>query len=72
LTGISPDAFERLARDVRAFNTRVRRIYGQTPFLDLAEALEILQNCAVNLTAERDLTQRGPRQSVSAATPRDW
>jgi hypothetical protein len=56
-TGISPDAFERLGSQVRAFNTTATRVYGQTPFPDLAEALELLQNCIAGLREQRQLTQ---------------
>ena len=59
-TGISLNAFERLGRAVREFDTTVVRVLAleRTLFPDLAEALELLQNCVVNLTAEREMTQR--------------
>jgi hypothetical protein len=58
VNGDSAAAFERLWRTVREFHTAVTRVYGQTPFHDLAEALGTLQNCAAGLVAERQMTQQ--------------
>jgi hypothetical protein len=55
VTGVSPNAFESLWRTVREFNATVTRVYGRTPFPDLAEALGILQNCAAGLATYRIL-----------------
>ena len=57
-TGISPNSFDRLWRTVREFDTTVTRVYGQTPFPDLPEALEVLQNCGALLAAQRGMTQQ--------------
>ena len=61
MTGISANAFERLGRDARGFNATVTRAYGQTPFPDLADALEVLQNCNAALRAEQQLTRQRER-----------
>lgn len=58
LTGISPNAFARLVRHGREFNTRATRAYGRTPFPDLAQALDLLQSCVAGLAAEGQLSQQ--------------
>jgi hypothetical protein len=57
-TGINADVFEQLLTRAIQFHAQVLRLYARTPFPDLAEALELLNNCVVNLTAEREITQR--------------
>lgn len=57
-TGINADVFENLGAVVGQFHAPVLRVYGRTPLPDLGEALELLENCVVNLTAERERTQR--------------
>jgi hypothetical protein len=42
---------------VLKFNPKVARVYGQTPFPDLAEALELLQNCIAGVREQRQMTQ---------------
>ena len=56
-SGINADVFEQLQTRAIQFHAQVLRVYARTPFPDLAEALELLPNCVVNLTAERELTQ---------------
>ena len=58
LTGIDVAVFEQLRSVARQYHAQVLRLYARTPFPDLAEALELLNNCTVNLTAEREMTQR--------------
>jgi hypothetical protein len=70
-TGINADVFGQLSEVVTQFHTQVLRLDSRTPFPDLPEALELLQNCVVNLTVERELTQRRVQAVTSVAMPRD-
>jgi hypothetical protein len=58
--GIEVKDFERLGRDARELDTTVVRVLAleRTLFPDLAGALEVLQNCAAGLAAERHMTQQ--------------
>lgn len=50
--------FEGLRREVREFNATAIRVLGGRPFPDLADALQILQDCNAGLAAERQMTQQ--------------
>ena len=56
--GRDAEVFERLRTAVQQFHDQVLRLHGTTPFPDLPEALELLQNCVGNLKAETAMTQR--------------
>ena len=57
-TGINANVFENAVAVVGRYHAQVLRVYARTPFPDLFEALELLQNCVVNLKAEPEMTQR--------------
>ena len=56
--GRDAEVFERLGTAVLQFHDQVLRLHGTTPFPDLPEALELLQNCVGILQAETEKTQR--------------
>jgi hypothetical protein len=58
ISGVNATNFETVGRATGEFYTQVLRVYGTTPFPDLPEALEFLQNCVRNLQAETEMTQR--------------
>jgi hypothetical protein len=58
VSGINANDFENVGRATGEFHAQVLRVYGATPFPDLPEALELLHNCARNLQAETEMTQR--------------
>lgn len=58
LNGINANSFENLGRIIGEFHVQVLRLYGRTPFPDLPEALEILNNCLRVLLSETAMTQR--------------
>jgi hypothetical protein len=58
VSGTSANQFENVGRATGEFYTQVLRVYGTTPFPDLPEALEFLQNCGRNLKVETEMTQR--------------
>ena len=58
ISGRTVGDFENLGRTVGGFYAQVLRLYARTPFPDLPEALELLQNCVRNLQAETEMTQR--------------
>jgi hypothetical protein len=58
VSGINANNFENVGRATGEFHAQVLRLYGTTPFPDLPEALEFLQNCVGNLKAETEMTQR--------------
>ena len=58
ISGINANSFENLVRNTGEFHAQVLRLYTRTPFPDLPEALELLQNCVQRLQAETEMTQR--------------
>jgi hypothetical protein len=42
---------------VAEFNTKATRVYGQAPFPELADYLELLRNCIAGLREQREMAQ---------------
>jgi hypothetical protein len=72
ISGINADNFENVGRATGDFYAQVLRLYRRTPFPDLPEALELLQNCMRNLQAETEMTDGASRRSTSDAVLPDW
>ena len=51
-SGMNVDVFEQLGSAVRQYHAQVLRVYGRTPFPGLLEALDLLQNCVVNMALD--------------------